>query len=216
MKSWTLKSFSEQQTNASLMTFDGDGVPWFYCPANHQLKSNAKEINLPNDIQEVICIEFLVFERAWVIGTRCEIHVYQDEEWVSVGQIDDAMAFVWSPDQSVLVIVSGAGSGSFKLLLLSADFQVINESFLDNDVPVEGMVALGWGKKETQFHGSEGKHAALVKSVGKLSENDDMKVRVSWRGDAEYFVVSFVNAHKRSLKVYNRMGGLHSESEEVF
>jgi elongator complex protein 1 len=106
-------------------------------------------------------------------------------------------------------------TGTNKLLLLSTDFQVINESFLDNDVPLEEMVALGWGKKETQFHGSEGKHAALVKSVGKLSENDDGKVRVSWKGDAEYFVVSFVNADKRSLKVYNRMGGLHSESEEV-
>jgi hypothetical protein len=92
---------------------------------------------------------------------------------------------------------------------------VINESFLDNDVPLEEMVALGWGKKETQFHGSEGKQAALVKSVGKLSDNDDGGVRVSWKGDAEYFVVSFVNADKRSLKIYNRMGGLHSESEEV-
>jgi hypothetical protein len=24
-------------------------------------------------------------------------------------------------------------------------------------------VNVGWGKKETQFHGSEGKHAALIK-----------------------------------------------------
>lgn len=106
-------------------------------------------------------------------------------------------------------------SGSNKLILLSADFQVINESCLDNDAPLEEMVALGWGKKETQFHGSQGKQAALEKSVGRLSENDDGKVRISWRGDAEFFVVSFVHRDKRSLKVYNRLGGLHSESEEV-
>ena len=107
-------------------------------------------------------------------------------------------------------------TGENKLILLSPDFQVLNESDLDNDsVPLENLVALGWGKKETQFHGSEGKAAALVKSVGKLSENDDGNIRVSWRADAEYFVVSFVKGDRRSLKVYNRMGGLHSESEEV-
>ena len=108
-------------------------------------------------------------------------------------------------------------TGENKLILLSPDFQVLNESDLDNEsVPLEkGLVALGWGKKETQFHGSEGKAAALVKSVGKLSENDDGNIRVSWRADAEYFVVSFVKGDRRSLKVFNRMGGLHSESEEV-
>lgn len=225
MKSWTVKSFKEiQNTNASLMAFDGDGNPWLYTnESGSRIFSayDAQELQVPHFIKDVISIDFLVFERIWVASTQNEIYVFEDQEWRAVGEIEDGIqvsqtelnkkVFEWSPDQSVLVIVSGAN----RLILLSSDFQVINESFLDNDVPMEQLVALGWGKKETQFHGSAGKKAALEKSVAKLSENDDGRLRVSWRGDAEFFVVSYINGDKRSLKVYNRMGGLHSESEEL-
>ena len=38
-------------------------------------------------------------------------------------------------------------------------------------------VNLGWGKKETQFHGTEGKEARANKSErGDLTESDDLKV----------------------------------------
>jgi elongator complex protein 1 len=55
-------------------------------------------------------------------------------------------------------------------------------------------VTVGWGKKETQFHGSLGKQAAQAKptSQGSLSPNDDFSVRISWRGDGNYFCVSAV------------------------
>ena len=59
----------------------------------------------------------------------------------------------------------------------------------------EKPITVGWGKKETQFHGSEGKQAATkrVEEVKPALPWDDRKVRVSWRGDGQYFVVSVIN-----------------------
>lgn len=42
-------------------------------------------------------------------------------------------------------------------------------------------VTVGWGKKETQFHGSEGKHAATKKeelAQHGVRTTDDMKPRI--------------------------------------
>lgn len=53
--------------------------------------------------------------------------------------------------------------------------------------------ALGWGTKETQFHGSAGKAAAHSTvdpaSIGS-SPDDDSVPRISWRGDGAFYVVS--------------------------
>lgn len=60
-------------------------------------------------------------------------------------------------------------------------------------VPSDAPIALGWGAKHTQFHGSLGKGAAQagldLSTVG-MSPDDDGCPRVSWRGDGAFFVVS--------------------------
>lgn len=58
----------------------------------------------------------------------------------------------------------------------------------------DSFVNVGWGKKETQFHGKAGKQAALDKSAKKnsLSSDDDLKPRISWRGDGDCFCVSHI------------------------
>jgi hypothetical protein len=59
--------------------------------------------------------------------------------------------------------------------------------------------SVGWGKKETQFHGSEGKAAAQKKvDVNKYttSADDDHQPRISWRGDGSFYVVSSVDMSK--------------------
>lgn len=47
---------------------------------------------------------------------------------------------------------------------------------------VAEFVSVGWGKKETQFHGSEGKHAASKKvEVGaKILPTDDRRPRIRY------------------------------------
>ena len=56
-------------------------------------------------------------------------------------------------------------------------------------------VNVGWGHKSTQFHGSAGKHSAKeqpVRDAGPALTWDDLRPRVSWRGDGEYFVCSCI------------------------
>lgn len=97
---------------------------------------------------------------------------------------------------------------------------------------------MGWGKKETQFHGSEGKGAARAKPqvdetpAGVL---DDNKPRIRWRGDGAFFAVSYIKRStsmciqcqiykqnikifmfipgSRQIKVFNREGALHYTTE---
>jgi elongator complex protein 1 len=105
---------------------------------------------------------------------------------------------------------------------MTRDFDTITEFPLDTEEEGEGLIhvtmpllfaavifmqytfigvshSVGWGKKETQFHGSEGKAAAQRKAdVDKYttSLDDDQHPRVSWRGDGSYFVVSSIDINK--------------------
>ncbi len=103
---------------------------------------------------------------------------------------------------------------------MSRDFSVISETPIETDQFGEGaFVNVGWGKKETQFHGSIGRKVALEKSVEgiSLSEDDDYAPRLSWRGDGAYLSCSTVdvNGTRRTIRVINREGVLQSTSEPV-
>ena len=55
-------------------------------------------------------------------------------------------------------------------------------------------VTVGWGSKETQFHGSEGKDARGKKEVqATLASWDDKKARIVWRADGLYFAINAVD-----------------------
>lgn len=81
---------------------------------------------------------------------------------------------------------------------------------------------MGWGSKQTQFHGSLGKAAAqapTLKTVGTSPDDDEMP-RISWRGDGAFFVVSSLSpvsdsSRHRTLRVYDRQAALQSTSEAV-
>lgn len=74
----------------------------------------------------------------------------------------------WSPDQEVAVFITKADT----LVVMTCTYDVINEHmFKENCDPESQFVNVGWGKKETQFHGSEGKAAAKQKSDFKPPEN---------------------------------------------
>lgn len=69
--------------------------------------------------------------------------------------------------------------------------------------------SVGWGRKETQFHGSAGKQAALNKvdtSKFTLSEDDDHNARIAWRGDGSFFVVSDIDQQKCKLREDSMIG----------
>lgn len=91
------------------------------------------------------------------------------------------------------------------------------------DAPIN----VGWGSKETQFHGSIGRanlkpSAQPTKQVPEDPQDDGFP-RVSWRGDGGYFVVSSLarqtsqsnNAKGRVLRVYSNEARLQSTAETI-
>ncbi|XP_029845104.2 putative elongator complex protein 1 [Ixodes scapularis] len=126
------------------------------------------------------------------------------------------LAMQWSPDYELVVVVSGEE----KVLLMTKDFDPVSEKSLHPDEFGEcSPITAGWGSKETQFHGSEGKQAAKVevKPPDPVSSWDDRQPRVSWRGDGQYFVTSSVDPSRgnRKLRIWSREGALQYTGEDI-
>ncbi|CAF1028549.1 unnamed protein product, partial [Didymodactylos carnosus] len=137
-----------------------------------------------------------------------------------IGTMDTKIhAITLSPDQQILTIVSDT-----KLLLLSVmnEFEPIAEiNFDTNEFGLQQFVNVGWGKQETQFHGSLGKKAALLPtSMGtkNIFSFDDCRTKISWRDDSDYFAVSFISKQEqcRMIKIYNKQGQLQATNDQVF
>ncbi|KAI9189144.1 putative elongator complex protein 1 [Blastocladiella emersonii ATCC 22665] len=137
-----------------------------------------------------------------------------------IGSITGGVAAcAWSPDEELVVIVTGLGN----VMVMTRDFDLLVETPIETDEHgAQVPVSVGWGRKETQFHGSAGKQAAQARapSEARLSPDDDRAVRIAWRGDASAFTVSSIDmarpAHpKRTVRVYARDGALQATSELV-
>lgn len=86
------------------------------------------------------------------------------------------------------------------------------------DVGQKQFITVGWGKKETQFHGSEGKKAAVTKPIEQCeNDSDDGLSRITWREDGSLFAVGFLHKENkmRQFKVFNREGILQYSSEQI-
>ncbi|NXY14657.1 ELP1 protein, partial [Atrichornis clamosus] len=134
-----------------------------------------------------------------------------------VGSVDSGLSIMsWSPDQELVLLVTGQQT----LIMMTRDFEPITEKQIHQDEFGEGkFVALGWGKKETQFHGSEGKQAAHRKQMEVLPTSawDDGRPRVTWRGDGQFVAVSAVcpETGARKVRVWSRELVLQSTSEPI-
>ena len=125
-----------------------------------------------------------------------------------------------SPDMEIISLVTK----ELVVITMTRDYSPIKEtSLVESQFGAGEMINVGWGKKETQFHGSEGKNARQVKvERGEVVEGDDRAVRLSWRGDGEMFSVSFLQAgqgegekERRKVRVLDRTGGLYSLTQEM-
>jgi len=128
-----------------------------------------------------------------------------------VGCIDPGIeASCWSLGGEVLAIVTS----SLKVVFLNHDLDPVSEVELQN-IAEEQHVSVGWGKSETQFRGSEGKLKKDNKETSETVEKyDDGKVRISWRGDGQFLVVSYLEKNMRQLKVLSRDGLLLHSLEQ--
>uniref|UniRef100_A0A8C2F8L3 IkappaB kinase complex-associated protein n=1 Tax=Cyprinus carpio TaxID=7962 RepID=A0A8C2F8L3_CYPCA len=120
----------------------------------------------------------------------------------------------WSPDQELVTLTTGQET----IIMMTKDFEPITEVAINQDDFGEGkFITVGWGKKETQFHGSEGKQAAQRKEVQPALPWDDRKPRITWRGDGQFFAVSTVcpQTGARKVRIWNRECVLQATSEVV-
>ncbi|KAM9850335.1 elongator complex protein 1 [Aulostomus maculatus] len=122
----------------------------------------------------------------------------------------------WSPDEELVLLTTGQET----FIMMTKDFEPITEVGIHQDDFGEGkFITVGWGKKETQFHGSEGKQAAQrkIQEVNPAADWDDRRPRVTWRGDGQLFAVSAVcpQTGARKVRVWNREGVLQATSEPI-
>ena len=131
----------------------------------------------------------------------------------------------------------------YKLILMTSTFDVLSEiplhpaefgegqlltcitllASLSHSLVTDAPINVGWGSKQTQFHGSLGKTAAQKPTISAIgsSPDDDTQPRISWRGDGAFFVVSSLShpdsngMRHRILRVYDRQAVLQSTSEPV-
>uniref|UniRef100_A0A672ZMA5 Elongator complex protein 1 n=1 Tax=Sphaeramia orbicularis TaxID=375764 RepID=A0A672ZMA5_9TELE len=131
-----------------------------------------------------------------------------------VGSVDSGLTSMsWSPDEELVILTTGQET----VIMMTKDFEPITEMGIHQDDFGEGkFITVGWGKKETQFHGSEGKQAAQRK-VQPAAVWDDRRPRVTWRGDGQLFAVSAVcpQTGARKVRVWNREGVLQATSEPI-
>ncbi|KAH8872242.1 Elongator complex protein 1 [Schistosoma japonicum] len=122
-----------------------------------------------------------------------------------------------SPDLSKIALVTGDGI----IYILSSTLETISRfSLHEKGFGSALSVSLGWGKKETQFHGSEGKEAALTKPILPVlnTQYDDGRFEIAWRDDGLYFAVSWIDQladNRRRIRVYNDTGELFSTTNII-
>lgn len=185
---------------------------------------------VPESFSQVVSLRSVISEESLVVTTRGgDISSMKlgdpDLQFETIGSFEDGIqAAAWSPDDSLLILVTGEG----KLIVMTSSFDVLHESALHTDeFGEDAPINVGWGSKQTQFHGSLGKAAAQapaasLSSVG-LSPDDDLLTRISWRGDGALFVVSVISPAPRDatslrcrvLRVYDRDGVLQTTAEPV-
>ena len=147
-------------------------------------------------------------------GHLLEVDVTSLGQVEEVGHVECGLErLAISPDLEMISLVTK----ELVVITMTRDYSPIKEtSLVESQFGAGEMISVGWGKKETQFHGSEGKSARLVKAErGEVVEGDDRAVRLSWRGDGEMFCVSFLQEDRRRLRVLDRTGGLYSLSQEM-
>lgn len=179
----------------------------------------------PNTIADlehpIVGIELLTLNNELCVATEAgevivyNLHQQEPSAGESVTFCEGGLKVMsWSHDQEVVAFVTQANA----LVIMNSVYDVIaEENLLTDDFGEAAFINVGWGKKETQFHGSEGKQAAQKKVDHIENTNDsDERVTIVWRGDDELFAVSFFSpTNGRMFKVFDKEGKLKYSSERL-
>ncbi|KAG6382066.1 pol II transcription elongation factor [Boletus reticuloceps] len=134
-----------------------------------------------------------------------------------LGTVESGIAAVaWSPDDSLMTLTTDTN-----VILMTSTFDVLSEVPIEtNEFGEDAPINVGWGSKETQFHGSISR-AHLIADKDQVDVEcetlvDHGQPRITWRGDGAYFAVSSRSSRtRRVIRVYSREGRLQSTSQTV-
>ncbi|XP_075146318.1 elongator complex protein 1 [Haematobia irritans] len=181
---------------------------------------SQKQPQLLAEVPDIVGAEYLALENGICLATSVGevLLVNPETQQMNEGTFCDVgiECMAWSPDQEVVVFVTK----EHNVVVMTCTFDPLTEhSLADENSEVEGeFVNVGWGKKETQFHGSEGKEAAKRKQSEEIAVNLDSIAKdivISWRADGAYFVVSYVSQSRgRTFKVFDKEGKLQFVGEK--
>ncbi|CAD6995585.1 putative elongator complex protein 1 [Ceratitis capitata] len=183
-----------------------------------EVKTNIGAIKELAAVPGIVAVEYLALnneiclatEAGEVLAVSPETGTINESTFCDVGLQNMA----WSPDQEVAAFITKTNN----LVVMTCTYDVITEHVLKEQCdPDSQFVNVGWGKKETQFHGTEGKTAAKKTSDFKPPKNVELipqDIEITWRADGSYFAVSFVSLQAgRMFKVFNKEGDLKYISE---
>ncbi|XP_026826897.1 elongator complex protein 1 isoform X2 [Ooceraea biroi] len=162
-------------------------------------------------IQELYCAyedgDILKIEVSDSDGCKCDVARHFD---------DGLQCMKLSPDHEIIAVVTGVGT----VILMVAGFEVVAKMDLySSDLGSQQFVSVGWGRKETQFHGSLGKAAATIKQREEpnTNESNTCRTQISWRDDCELFAVYFVHpkTQQRCFRTYDKLGTLVCSNENL-
>lgn len=174
-----------------------------------------------NTLDDVINLEYILdLECVLFVCANGELFKFslEADEFENVGSVENGLLCAeWSPDQELVTLVSA----DYKIILLTKNCDNVSEFSLSSAEFGEALpVALGWGKRETQFKGKEGKNVDINSKElrnGTPQISDDGRVCISWRGDGQYLACSYLDKlnGSRLLKIFTRDCVLHATSELV-
>uniref|UniRef100_A0A182PF30 Elongator complex protein 1 n=1 Tax=Anopheles epiroticus TaxID=199890 RepID=A0A182PF30_9DIPT len=212
----------DQNTDHKFYFVQESGV--FCCPLHVDLKNPFCEplLSQEDGYKHIIALEHLALsDELCCASSSGNVWSYKLETGVAEEVTHCAhgiKAMQWSPDQELVVFVDGELN---VVTMIGSEFEPINEVQLKDDTFGDRQfMSVGWGKKETQFHGSEGKAAAkkstsIEVDTSSTDRAPDTTVSISWRADGEYFAVGYLAPFgQRAFKVFNKEGALQYTSEK--
>lgn len=121
----------------------------------------CEEPKVVADLPDIVGAEYLQLENAICVATGAGevLLINPDTLATSEGTYCDVgiECMAWSPNQEVVAFVTKTKN----VVVMTCTYDVIGEQPLDAELASDQQfVNVGWGKKETQFHGTAGKQAA--------------------------------------------------------
>ncbi|XP_047349459.1 putative elongator complex protein 1 isoform X1 [Vespa velutina] len=181
--------------------------------------SEITSVNINNEANnKIIGLEYTNVTHqiycAYENGDLMTINIDSELDCEMVTQINGGLSCIkLSPDHEILTLITPNDT----VITMICSFDIISKVNLqESNFGVKQFITVGWGKKETQFHGSIGKAAAMIKSAEiNKNDTDDGLPRITWRGDGSLFAVSFIEKNNdiRQFKIFNREGILQYTSE---